>query len=1333
MATSNQVLVVPVDVSALAVNEQDANDATPYFSGANSVFTDQAGASNAFIGANVNRSLKDSPAQPLESGVHLHWALPPNFTHSNAGGSGDLSFPPSPNRWLVNRFKISGNTAERTSWVVLGDLMNDSEPDGQTAISLPTHPTGSGQNFQYSGEFQAFDASWSEPTIPEDRTFKTLAGMHLTAVANGHPVFASFYPNCRGVFGFTDPLTDIHVGQGDSVQLMYSVTGWYSDSTNDPLSGGLTLDQVQDQLLWTFPDTGGATVDRSLYHGLIEDVVWHPDQRYLQNYSGTLPTVELDLGIGNNPPEAVSCYLQNQVHPDLDYFQVLLNGFLEGLLGTLATPQPGQLAALEEALHQNRFQAINGGYIYSIQSDGKAIDLPVRLGDALNTLNQKAQTVQRLEAEIASYQWQLFADWYRIFMSDTADQQTSYNIAYNKLNGYSTLSGSLATARSALQTQTGVVTAQLPPGASLVQVPAARYWQPSDPAVLLSGDALSPTGRARSAAAGGLLPCRLQDQLITAAAANGVTVTSGNFAASALPANGALPASDAFGDLVFESLMLNASLLTAITGATISYGDIQDALLGTASPVTLTGTAPTVGSVTEFAEQPWIPLLAYWEVTFAPTFATTDRHQTQLLDYSDDFFTGGFTIDPDTGGSIVPSSTDVPTADAFWQSFAGETILSNSAIAGFAKQLATSQDPTLKASLAALQAHPMAVQALSGLTASFLMQQLTLQLNVAVPNTNNEYGPITTAVAQVVQGAANVAPNFNGYYNPIRSGCMKLDLTLVDIFGQKRKVVPSSVTIADSMTLDDGSTPVPDITYLPPRLAQPGRLLFRFLASDATELEEMNVHPATSPICGWLLPNHLSRGLFIYDGQGAGLGSLTLNGAGTGILWQSTPGNNRTIDQDAATVMQDQQPQLRDLVLALNNGTAAFFDAFLTAIEQADATIDPQQSASDNDLAALIQRPLAVVQASLALDLQGDPQFNQSWAVLSLAGQSPLAETDNAFTKVQFPAILGDLRNLDDGLVGYFTQGNSGYDWSNFYAMGAQTATPQGVQGPTQNTLTLTAPPACSDSLSTVTETVLMLLDPRVAVHATTGILPTKSIRIPPDMYADTLRTLETTFLTTPVLQGGAGMALPLPTEAGYQWSWVQERIVGGTATWEVSGDLSVTVPDGPWPYTPQTVREGWLRLDPALLTFDLVNADDKAIVAQGVNDGLKLEVTNRQGRPVAFAPGTPMAEGTIVDYAVLYLHFGTAVPQDKVGQIQLQADGWSFAAFTDALYGTYWCAAASRAATLGAGDTLTVNISCLDIDTRKQQATFYFNYYGVSGINDGTFRNTVSVQAYQG
>jgi hypothetical protein len=100
-------------------------------------------------------------------------------------------------------------------------------------------------------------------------------------------------------------------------------------------------------------------------------------------------------------------------------------------------------------------------------------------------------------------------------------------------------------------------------------------------------------------------------------------------------------------------------------------------------------------------------------------------------------------------------------------------------------------------------------------------------------------------------------------------------------------------------------------------------------------------------------------------------------------------------------------------------------------------------------------------------------------------------------------------------------------------------------------------------------------MDQNAVVHAACGILPTKAIGIPPDQYERALRALQITFRSGPILTGRGGKVyLPLPTEPGYAWSWLEKN----------NGAWSESAPIGPAPLEAtfseaQAIREGWLKL----------------------------------------------------------------------------------------------------------------------------------------------------------
>jgi hypothetical protein len=325
---------------------------------------------------------------------------------------------------------------------------------------------------------------------------------------------------------------------------------------------------------------------------------------------------------------------------------------------------------------------------------------------------------------------------------------------------------------------------------------------------------------------------------------------------------------------------------------------------------------------------------------------------------------------------------------------------------------------------------------------------------------------------------------------------------------------------------------------------------------------------------------------------------------------------------------------------------------------------------------------------------------------------------------VRFPVVLGDLRRLDDGLVGYFKQAaDGGYDTTTFYSQAAAGDDP-GVVVPSPANLLLGAQAARDtdpDVPPAGTTKLLMLVDPRAAVHATTGILPTQSLVVPPGQYEDILAGLELTFPAGPLLRPDGGLAVPVPALAGYEWSWITEETAGPDPAWAVDPGVEPVTAGAVWQYSPQTLTEGWLRLNPQLLRFRLT-AGDHPVVTAGATGPLDLAIKNTRGAPVTFTPGAITGETSPAGGSVFYIHFGVLVDAAQVGSMRFTAPGWRFEAFTDARYGSYWAAAPERApVTLAPGQQLTMTIANVAISAgARAQGRVHFDYYNLAGLDDG-------------
>jgi hypothetical protein len=453
-----------------------------------------------------------------------------------------------------------------------------------------------------------------------------------------------------------------------------------------------------------------------------------------------------------------------------------------------------------------------------------------------------------------------------------------------------------------------------------------------------------------------------------------------------------------------------------------------------------------------------------------------------------------------------------------------------------------------------------------------------------------------------VNNDAFASGNTKVYFNPLRAGFLQLtEITLVDAFGRFVDLKnPNPTMIAESMV---ASQPAPQGhgVYLAPRLVQPARLDFDWLSAQSPggidSFEELGDYPAASPVCGWVWPNHLDDSLMLYDVGGMPLGSLRTRG--TKLHWFPVPGettepgaNNR--DQMIKYFAEKRaNPVYSNFIAAFlyPDETAATdrkFQKFLTVLQKSQQFIVTAAMQMDQALSVLMGSPLVVTQATLSLSHKGTPYvgldsltypvWNQSGPQFTVSSTAYIPYNLDNFNLAGIPALQVPVRigtaeiqtnagstipYFDDGVAGYFISS----DWNTLY-------TPVEIDN-SDGIVSVAAPGSHPISLvpNGPAATVTMLMDPRAAAHATTGILPVQSIAIPSDQYSQILNKLEITFLTAPVLAAQDPPAIPLPIEKDYSWYWVQ---VGEDAA-ALRPAQGVT--DAVFPQHPQQLVDGWLKL----------------------------------------------------------------------------------------------------------------------------------------------------------
>ena len=397
----------------------------------------------------------------------------------------------------------------------------------------------------------------------------------------------------------------------------------------------------------------------------------------------------------------------------------------------------------------------------------------------------------------------------------------------------------------------------------------------------------------------------------------------------------------------------------------------------------------------------------------------------------------------------------------------------------------------------------------------------------------------------------------------IWAGEAALATTFVDATQLTAAVPAAAIATAATIAVTEqiGTSVLPGgnaaLLQVPPALLQPARVAFAGVGDD--------------PIAGWVLPDHLDGALAAYDPTGASLGRLSLALPATGptaIWWTPAPGSPyATLAEVAAAV-----PYLGAFLLALSQTDPATFTAMLDAIDETLWTTVPMDAVFDQNLAVLVGRPLALVRAQLQLQLDGAPYLDPSWQFVGNP-QTP------AITGYQFPIQLGNLTQLDDGLIGYFV----GDDYTVFDIVPAAGATPSsylrpiGVDG---NYLYLPFDGTTSVQLS-------LLVDPRAPVHASTAILPVAQLAVPSALASAALARMAIDLpihgvLTDEQIAAGADakttVLVPAPSEASGTWTWLENDEGTWTSYAVAPNDASARLSP-----VPPVLRRGYLRLSSAL------------------------------------------------------------------------------------------------------------------------------------------------------
>lgn len=436
-------------------------------------------------------------------------------------------------------------------------------------------------------------------------------------------------------------------------------------------------------------------------------------------------------------------------------------------------------------------------------------------------------------------------------------------------------------------------------------------------------------------------------------------------------------------------------------------------------------------------------------------------------------------------------------------------------------------------------------------------------------------------------------------FHVLRSGFLRvLRLRLVDCFGQYVELAGSDADTPANPSQLIRTEPLdvttrPELLALPPRFTSPARLWLRYMDAAGSTQEARLTTDTTdgvSPVCGYLMPNHIDNALLFYAADGSDIGVVRTTESGV-IAWEDAPGRPSTVGQSPLLAAPNKflgglaegliEWGVADAGLLEGHDTS--LDALMRVIDSTLWSVDPFGHQGEEHLALLLGHPVVVMRAVLRLEVD-----------------EPVDPAKAAMQRV--PVRLGSLTHWQDGLFGFFVND----DYRRLYCAPAAAKLAR-ESGPGRGFLQqVTAVPAFYDNFgadidaqgnmggSPVTHPYVdvsgvlyvqpnqevrltLLVEPLTRVHATSGLLPRKDIGMRREWVHEALSKLSPTFRFGPVLIDPQRIRMPVPHDLNGTWSWDHRDSI---TTWANSPVVHATqdallAPDAP------RGSEGWLRLTP--------------------------------------------------------------------------------------------------------------------------------------------------------
>lgn len=887
--------------------------------------------------------------------------------------------------------------------------------EGLTGGAAPLALANARSRHLIPGMFMATAASLTEQDEPRP------GHQPLTAFGWGDPGFLAMYSKCRNVLGLCDPCTATDLGED---KFEYLVVGWSGDPAQDMLAVGSILrnrfgsgNEIFDALGWIEREP---CADPTLVPA---HIVFCGKTSVTSDHftAGALPseTAPAAISIGQDGMSTISRLLLattgkndagigddvEDVGPELsDTFVAAIQ--LHDQLSTHDADVAQRLSALR---HKQSFVPRRGGLEWQItpnNADSAAACESGDLAKALSVLNQAQVQVERrlaekdeqarlLQAEVAEYLRARARLPDKTFVDvEHSSERLWAVISELSLPALNIQQDRIDAAAAAVDHARAAIDAMLAdrrlgdPGfdASVVQVPAPRFWSPADPVLAMLGKKL-PHNRLHGQAIG-YLRCDLPvdfaaitpDELVRAVAPHAMDRSS---------ADQAHPVELAW------SAMIQLEGLEPATQFGIRHLDPDFITDRYALP------EQTMGNIDPRRQH-------RREVTLADREAIPQPHQ----------LTSSLDVRVENRSMLIPASLHLHRrrcAEWIVRHADPASLLISAEVADQGDQdplaariaLVETQAWALSASVAegvsaavfrppappanataALRSDFTAALAtlarintlidagtepttcvLSGFNAATLGLRQGLRLPPSDPSGPNERDSTLAAIAEALAHADSRIHDHHAAFNPLRMGSARLEsLTIIDSFGRATTLDEGAIApiLERTESFADPSKPGSDRLFLPPRFAQPARI----------EIDWVVAEHGARAIRGWLVAVPRDRSLHVHDADGNLLGAVELS---DGVLsWIRLP-----VATALPSPAQIDDSCLAGLVAWLlaapdADSPGATFDVFLDSLVTAGLTIHPVDTAFQDIRAFLFGRPIAVMAARVGLGFEGLPMADTS-------------------------------------------------------------------------------------------------------------------------------------------------------------------------------------------------------------------------------------------------------------------------------------------------------------------------------------------------------------------